>query len=81
MVDSIEERARQYATMLVGGEYVGGCKGNLWQAAYDTYIEIATEQSKIDIENACDFMRNFTLPNGVAPLYDYTGNLRKAMEE
>lgn len=44
--------------------------------------EISKEnQRKIDIEKACDFMRNFTLLNGVAPLYDYTGNLRKAMEE
>ena len=45
------------------------------------YLKGSTEQRKIDIEKACDFMRNFTLPNGAAPLYDYTGNLRKAMEE
>lgn len=45
------------------------------------YLKGATEQRKIDIEKACDFMYNFTLPNGVAPLYDYTGNFRKAMEE
>lgn len=78
---TIKERACQYATKKVGGWYTSGFKGSIWQASYDTYIEIATEQSKIDIENACDFMRNFTLPNGVAPLYDYTGNFRKAMEE
>lgn len=78
---TIEERARQYATNLVGGEYVGGFKGEVWLDLYTRYIEIATEQHNIDIEKACDFMRNFTLPNGVAPLYDYTGNLRKAMDE
>lgn len=78
---TIEERAHQYATKKVGGWYTGGFKGDMWQALYERYIEIANEQHKIDIEKACDFMRNFTLPNGVALLYDYTGNLRKAMEE
>ena len=78
---TIEERARQYATNITGGLQLNGAEGDVWNAAFNRYVAIATEQHKIDIENACDFMRNFTLPNGVAPLYDYTGNLRKAMDE
>lgn len=50
------------------------------QLAAKCYINGAIEQRKIDIDKACEFMYNFTLPNGVAPLYDYVGNLRRAME-
>lgn len=55
---TIEERAHQYATKKVGGWYTGGFKGSIWQASYDTYIEIATEQRKIDIEKACHALEN-----------------------
>lgn len=56
--------------------------------AFKQYVKFATEQDRISrqeererfIDEICDFMRNFTLPNGVAPLYDYVGNVRKAME-
>ncbi|MCQ2348949.1 MAG: hypothetical protein MJZ98_00545 [Paludibacteraceae bacterium] len=51
---SIKERARNYATQRVGGEYIGGFKGDTWLSLYQTYIEIATEQRKIDIANACE---------------------------
>lgn len=44
------------------------------------YLNGATEQRKNDIDKACEFMYNFKLPNGVAPLYNYVGNLRRAME-
>lgn len=50
MSKTIEERARKYATKRVGGEYIGGFKGDAWLSLYHTYIEIATEQRKIDIE-------------------------------
>lgn len=50
MSKTIKERARKYATQRVGGEYIGGFKGDTWLSLYQTYIEIATEQRKIDIE-------------------------------
>lgn len=55
-MDTIEERARKYATQRVGGEYIGGFKGDMWLSLYQTYIEIATEQRKIDIDNACEWL-------------------------
>ena len=33
------------------------------------------------LERVLDFMRNFKNGNGEFPLYDYIGNVRKAMEE
>lgn len=29
-MDTIEERAKEYATKVVGGEYHGGFKGEVW---------------------------------------------------
>lgn len=46
---TIEERARKYATRLVGGEYEGGYKGEVWLDLYTKYIEIAKEQRNEDI--------------------------------
>ena len=33
------------------------------------------------LESVLDFMRNFQNGSGEFPLYDYIGNVRKAMEE
>lgn len=50
----IEERAKEYATRVVGGEYHGGFKGEVWLDRYAIYTEVATEQKQIDIEKACN---------------------------
>lgn len=90
---TIEERARQYATKLVGGEYVGGYKGEVWLDLYTKYIEIATEQRKIDIEKACECFRqelkHFVrmldcIKEKSGEMIDIEGSIesfRKAMEE
>lgn len=44
---TIKERAKKYATRLVGGWYESGLKGNMWDATYKRYIEIATEQDQV----------------------------------
>lgn len=53
-------------------------KGNTIEQ--DAYIKGATEQRKIDIEKACEWMANFKFREEF-PLYDYVGNFRKAMGE
>lgn len=89
---TIEERARQYATKLVGGEYVGGYKGEVWLDLYTKYIEIATEQRKIDIEKVCEWLRENSetsdyqgLSSTCEMLFDTADDMiayfRKAMEE
>lgn len=50
---TIEERARKYATKLVGGEYEGGFKGEVWLELYSKYVEIATEQRNEDLIKVC----------------------------
>lgn len=74
-METIEERSNKcaYDLRAIGHDFESVVR--------DAYVRGATEQLKIDIEKGCDFMYNFTLPNGVAPLYDYTGNFRKAMDE
>lgn len=54
---TIEERAKEYATKIVGGEYHGGFKGEVWLDRYAIYTEVATEQKQIDIEKACEVYR------------------------
>lgn len=41
---TIEERAKNYATKIVGGEVI---EGDVWTAAYERYVQIATEQDRI----------------------------------
>lgn len=50
---TIEERARKYATKLVGGEYEGGFEGDVWLYFYSKYVEIATEQLNEDLTKVC----------------------------
>lgn len=50
---TIEERARKYATKLVGEEYEGGFEGDVWHALYVTYVEVATEQRNEDLIKVC----------------------------
>lgn len=50
---AIEQRARKYATKLVGGEYEGGYKGEVWLDLYSKYVEIATEQRNEDFIKVC----------------------------
>lgn len=75
-MESIEERAKEHYPKGIGMFTPEGAE--LLQKAY---IHGATEQRAIDIDRAYEFMYNFKLSNGVAPLYDYVGNLRKALEE
>jgi hypothetical protein len=46
-------------------------------AIKDAYINGAQDM----LESVLDFMRNFQNGNGEFPLYDYIGNVRKAMEK
>ena len=51
---------------------------------YESYIAIkdAYRNGAQDmLESVLDFMRNFQNGSGEFPLYDYIGNVRKAMEE
>ena len=50
---TIEERAKEYATKILGGKYVSGFKGEVWLSHYVEYVEVAKEQREIDIEKAC----------------------------
>ena len=77
---TIEQRAREYATKLVGGEYQGGFKGDVWLDLYSKYIEIATEQRKVDIKKACEWLYECV---GIGEEFKKTlvGKFRKAMEE
>ena len=50
---SIEQRARKYATKLVGGEYEDGFEGDVWLDLYSRYVEIATEQRNEDFNKVC----------------------------
>lgn len=54
---SIEKRAHQYGCKAAGGWYKGGMEGVVYEAHRDAYIEIATEQRKIDINKACEAYR------------------------
>lgn len=94
---TIEERAKEYATKVVGGEYHGGFKGEVWLDRCSIYTEVATEQKRIDdremsdalfiqrqmfVEKACEWLRN----NAVICLMneeveDFVDDFRKAMEE
>lgn len=56
---TIEERARKYATKLVGGWYEGGLKGNMWDTLYNRYLEIAKEQQEIDMEKAWELFQKY----------------------
>ena len=55
---TIKERAHQYGCKAAGGWYKGGMRGSVYEAHHDAYIEIATEQRKIDIEKACAWLEN-----------------------
>lgn len=57
---TIEERAHQYGCKAAGGWYKGGMRGSVYKAHHDAYIEIATEQQKITIDKACEWLS--TLP-------------------
>lgn len=50
---TIEERARQYAANITGGLQLKWTEGDVWNASFNRYVAIATEQYKIDIEHAC----------------------------
>lgn len=83
MEKNIEERARKYATKLVGGEYVGGFKGEVWLDLYHKYIEIATEQRKIDTEKSCEAVWDVVSPyvNTADDCEAIQNSLRKALED
>lgn len=79
---SIEERAKtSYLRSNVQGTTIA--------SSHEVgYIQGATEQESIDkeewkkkIDDICEWAYNFKLPNGVAPLYDYVGNIRRKLEE
>lgn len=70
MSKTVEERARKYATKRVGGEYIGGFKGDTWLSLYQTYREVATEQRSIDIESACEWLKNKVASFGYAECED-----------
>ena len=48
-----------------------------YEAIKDAYMNGAADM----LERVLDFMRTFQNGNGEFPLYDYIGNVRKAMEE
>lgn len=71
---TIEERARQYATNIIGGLQLNGAEGDVWNAAFNRYVAIATEQRKIDIEKVYH-----SLEKVVAK--EILDELKKVMEE
>lgn len=89
----IEERAKEYATKVVGGEYHGGFKGEVWLDRCSIYTEVATEQKRIDdkemsdalfiqrqmfVEKAVHWLETQNLTRG---RYDFIEEFKKAMEE
>lgn len=50
---TIKERAHEYGCNITGGWYKGGIRGMMYEVNREAYIQIATEQHKIDIEHAC----------------------------
>lgn len=75
--EELIKRVRQEWTA-AGGRVGCGELGEIFDKIAVLSASIAKEELT---EKVCEFAREFTLPNGIAPLYDYTGNLRKAMEE
>jgi hypothetical protein len=73
------ELAKEYAQANYN-EWVGD---NYWQVENDYEdIKDAYKNGAQDmLERVLDFMRNFQNGSGEFPLYDYIGNVRKAMEE
>lgn len=57
MEKSIEERAYDYANK-TSKHYPTPDSEVIFKSSYDNYVEIATEQRKIDIEKACDVYCN-----------------------
>ena len=58
--------------------------GDNWRQDESNYEDIkdAYRNGAQDmLERVLDFMRNFQNSSGEFPLYDYIGNVRKAMEE
>ena len=73
------ELAKEYAH----ANYNEWAGDNYWQVENDyedikdAYINGAQDM----LERVLDFMKNFQNGSGEFPLYDYIGNVRKAMEE
>lgn len=83
---TIKERAHQYGCKAAGGWYKGGMRGSVYEAHHDAYIEIATEQQKIDIEKACEaYCKTCDTKEcedfGCEYCCDWVEKFRKAMEE
>lgn len=91
-MDAIEERAKEYATRVVDGEYHGGFRGEVWLDRCSIYTEVATEQKQIDdkemsdalfiqrqmfVEKAVHWLETHNLTRG---RYDFIKEFRKAME-
>lgn len=88
MAKTIKERAHQYGCKAAGGWYKGGMRGSVYEANHDAYIEIATEQQKIDIDKACEWIRQcitFQHPDyrHPVPFFDEEDieSFKRAMEE
>lgn len=86
---TIEERALAYSEQVVNDTPFDVINGKvcIWnedkdicEVAIQAYIKGATEQRKIDIDKTCEWMKDFKTGDGEFPLYNFVGNLRKAME-
>lgn len=73
------ELAKDYAQANYN-EWVGD---NYWQVEndYEDIKDAYRNGAQDMLERVLDFMRNFKNGEGNYPLYDYIGNVRKAMEE
>ena len=73
------ELAKEYAQANYD-EWVGD---NYWQVEndYEDIKDAYLNGSADMLERVLDFMRTFQNSSGEFPLYDYIGNVRKAMEE
>lgn len=90
---SIEERAKAFANKRWPKENFKNndrYRREHYQKSRDTYIQIATEQKKIDIDKACEWLGEHAKAHGEADgldavyLYDtdmLVRHFRKAMEE
>lgn len=82
---TIEERAKEFAQnfeIIPKGDDCEDCDTCTKCKTYRRYVDIATEQKEIDIEKACEWLKE-RVQCGVHPqrAYGFAEEFRKAMEK
>ena len=83
-METIKERAEEFAQnfeIILKDVDCGGCDGCEKCKDYRRFVDIVTEQKNIDIDKACEWLKNNLRKYGIILFGHWESDFRKVMEE